>query len=129
MRWDDAISAVMQRLDNDAALTAAVGSGNIIRAHESTTPPVPGVIYQVTSSQQRENEEVVFTRWDMRAPTLGEVVTIEERLRANLDRTLPEVVSGLPMWLEYVDGWDVPETPSGVAQRTVLFRFTVLREH
>ncbi|MBV9772653.1 MAG: hypothetical protein JO040_01805 [Gemmatimonadetes bacterium] len=129
MRWDEAITAVMQRLNDDAVLTAALGSDHIVRASESTSPPLPGVVYQVTSSQQRENEEVVFTRWDMRAATLDEVVAIEERLRANLDRTLPETVSGLPMWLEYVDGWDVPEAPAGTAQRTVLFRFTVLREH
>lgn len=129
MRWDEAINAVLQRLSNDAVLTDAVGSGHVVRASESTSPPVPGVVYEVTSSQQRENEEVVFTRWDVRAATMDEVVAIEERLRANLDRTLPETVSGLPMWLEYVDGWDVPGAPAGIVQRTVLFRFTVLREH
>lgn len=128
MRWDDTIGAVLQRLRADSALLAAVGDENIARADSAAAPPVPGITYQVTSSRRRENDEMVFTRWDVRAPTLAGVVTIEERLRANLDRVVPETLNTLPMWLEYVDAWDVPEAPAGVVQRTVLFRFSVLRE-
>ncbi len=128
MLWNEAMDAVLQRLRSDTGLTDVLGGDGIVRAGASTTPPVPGVAYQVTSSRRLENEEVVFTRWDVRAPTLADAVAIEERLQANLDRTLPEVLGDLPMWLEYVDGWDVPDAADGVVHRSVLYRFTVLKE-
>ena len=128
MRWDDAMNAVLERLRSDTTLMAALGGDRITRADSSTTPQVPGIIYQVTSSRRRENDETVFTRWDVRAATLGDAVTIEERLQANLDRADPETLGGLPMWLQHVDGWDAPEAGAGVVQRTVLYRFTVLKE-
>lgn len=128
MRWDDTINAVLGRLRSDTTLTDALGGDRITRADTSATPQIPGITYQVTSSRRGENEETVFTRWDLRAPTLAEVVTIEERLHADLDRTGMETLSGLPMWLEHVDAWDVPEAGAGVVQRTVLFRFRVLKE-
>lgn len=128
MRWDDAINAVLDRLRSDTALIDALGGDRIARADGSVTPQVPGITYQVTSSRRAENEETVFTRWDLRAPTTGEVVTIEERLQADLDRAVPETVNGVPMWLEYVDGWDVPESPAGTVHRTVLYRFRLLKE-
>ncbi len=127
MRWDEALAAALQRLRSDTELIDALGGDHIVRA-DANTPPVPGITYEVTSSRRRENDEVVFTRWDVRAPTLAEVVAVEERLHENLDRTLPETVSGVPMWMEHVDAWDVPQAPAGTAHRTVLFRFTLMKE-
>ena len=128
MRWDDTINAVLDRLRSDTELITALGGDRITRADSSVTPQVPGITYQVTSSRRGENEESVFTRWDVRAPPVGEAVTIEERLHADLDRSGMETLAGIPMWLEHVDGWDVPDAGSGVVQRTVLFRFRVLKE-
>jgi hypothetical protein len=127
MRWDDALAAVLQRLRSDTELMDALGGDHIVRA-DGTAPPVPGITYEVTSSRRRENDEVVFTRWDVRAPTLAGVVAVERRLHEDLDRTVPETVSGVPMWLEYVDAWDVPGEPAGTVHRTVLFRFTLMKE-
>lgn len=128
MRWDDAIEAILQRLAADAALTGALGgAGRIVRADGSAAPPVPGITYQVTSSRRRENDELVYTRWDLRAPTLAGVVTLEERLGAHLDRRVPETLGGMEAWLEHLDAWDVPESPAGVIHRTALFRITVPR--
>ena len=127
MRWDDAIQAVLARLRADSALLAALGGDRITRA-DSSAPQVPGVVYQVTSARRSENEETIFTRWDMRAATLEDLMAVEARLNANLDRQRPEMVEGLSMWPEFVDAWDVPETPAGTVHRTALFRFTVPRE-
>lgn len=127
MRWDNAMDAVLARLRGDSALLDALGGDRITRADASAAPQVPGVTWEVTGTRRRETEEVVFTRWEVRAPTLAGEVAVEERLWANLDRTTVETVGGISMTLELLDSRDVPDAGAGVVQRTLEFRFAVPR--
>jgi hypothetical protein len=120
---------VLGRLAADAALQTALGTGTVAHAQQDATPSVPGVTWAVTGNWLTDIEEVAFTRWDVRAATLGGVIAIERRLRADLDRRYPEDVGGTEVLLEYVNGQDVCDAPgSGVFQRAVWYRFTVSRD-
>ena len=127
MRWAEAMQAVIDALQGDATL-AAISGFRVIRHGEFTEPHVPSVAWMVFSDLKAENTKEIRAQLDVFARGIDQALTIEGRVRALLDRDVPQTLEGVLMWTSVEDARDHADPEAGVIHRSMDLTLEPARE-
>lgn len=126
MSWPVAIKAVITALEADPVLGSIEGL-SIYRHGEFTAPKVPGIAWIIVSDLKAENTNPIRVQLDVFARGLEQARAIEERLRAILDRDVPQTLQGVLMRTDLLDAQDQLDPEPGVTHRSLDFLFEPTR--
>lgn len=127
MKWADATKALLGLAEGDTALIAALKGPKIYRRREYRKGSAPSVEYTIITTTLDESMEPVLTQWDIFATSLGQLTTIEARLRRIFHWVGWKMVGGVMMNSVYVDSRDHPPPEPGVWHRSIDFRHQPVR--
>lgn len=128
MRWPAVITAVLDLLEADPQLSAALGGAHVYEAVTGRESRIPSLEYTVVADTEAENTEDVVVQLDVIAHGMTAAIAIETRVRALLALQLPVTIGGIEMWSMFEGGRNVPfPAQGGAVQRALDFRFTPAR--
>lgn len=128
MRWHTVISAVVAALKGDSALVAALGSASRIDRIEATaTRVIPSVRYTVVSDVEEEVMNPIILQLDYWAADRAQAATIEQRIRAVLNRPTRRTFGGIDMETSFDGARDSSDPDAGVVHRQIDFRFVPVK--
>jgi hypothetical protein len=128
MRWHTVVGAVVAALKADAALVTALGGASRIDRIEATaTRVIPSVRYTVVSDVEEEVMNPIILQLDYWATNRTQAITIEERIRAVLNRYVRRTFGGIDMQTSFDGARDSNDPDVGVVHRQLDFRFVPVK--
>lgn len=126
MRWPDVVTALLDTLEADAALSAIIGTA-IYRSDDHRDFRVPSMEYTIISDVEEERFNPIRIQWDVFVRTDAHLIVCETRLRALMHHDLPTEIGGVKMWSQYAARQETQGLGDGIRGSSTDFVYTPIR--